>query len=229
MIHVIKTIRRPSTEVVEEFSKLASAIIHEASGKKGYIDNAIKPISRGIKVCGPAFTVQCAPGDNIMIHKALEIAQPGDVIIASVGGGYNYGYFGDLMATSALARGVGGLCIDGCIRDSAEIIESGFPVFSRGFCIRGTKKGTIGVVNYPTIFGEQMIYPGDLIFGDDDGLVVVRLDECDDVLVKAKDRVDKEVDKEKILKTGVSSVEFNKFEPIFEQAGLVEESTDQQD
>jgi 4-hydroxy-4-methyl-2-oxoglutarate aldolase len=223
MIHVIKSITRPSSEIIKAFSSLASATIHEASGRKGYVDCAIKPISKGIRICGPAFTVQCGPGDNMMLHKALECAQPGDVLVADVGGAFDYGYFGDLMATSALARGVGGLCIDGCIRDSAEIIAGGFPVFARGFCIRGTAKGTIGIINYPTVFGGQTIFPGDLIVGDDDGLVVVRLAECADVLEKAKDRVAKEIEKEAVLKTGISSVEFNKLGPVMQKAGLVEE------
>ena len=227
MIHVIKTIPRPSSEMIGEFGRLASATIHEASGKKGYIDNAIKPIDKGMKICGPALTVQCAPGDNIMLHKALEQAHPGDVIVAVVGGAYNYGYFGDLMATSALARGVGGLCIDGCIRDSAEIIKSGFPVFAKGICIRGTAKATIGLINYPTVFGGQTIFPGDLIFGDDDGLVVVRIEECSEVLTKAQARVRKEIEKEAVLKTGVSSVEFNKLNPKLINAGLLEEKDSQ--
>ena len=174
MIHVITKIQRPSPDIVKAFSGLASASIHEASGRKGYVDCAIKPINRGIKICGPAFTVQCAAGDNIMLHKALERAQPGDVIVADVGGAYDYGYFGNLMATSALAKSLAGLCIDGCIRDGAEIIASGFPVFARGFCIRGTGKGTLGLVNYPTVFGGQTVFPGDLIIGDDDGLVIVK-------------------------------------------------------
>jgi 4-hydroxy-4-methyl-2-oxoglutarate aldolase len=223
MIHVLTSIKRPSPEIIKEFAAMASASIHEASGRKGYIDCAIKPINRGIRVCGPAFTVQCAPGDNCMLHKALERAQPGDVIVADVGGAYDYGYFGDLMSTSAIARGVGGLCIDGCIRDSAEIIASGFPVFARGFCIRGTAKATLGLINYPTVFGGQTIFPGDLIVGDDDGLVVVRTEDCSDVLEKVKSRVAKETEKEAVLKSGVSSVEFNKLDPIFSAAGLVEE------
>lgn len=223
MIHVLTSIERPSPEIIKEFSNLASATIHEASGRKGYIDCAIKPINSGIKICGPAFIVQCAPGDNLMLHKALERAQHGDVIVADVGGAYDYGYFGNLMATSALSRGVGGLCIDGCIRDSAEIIASGFPIFARGFCIRGTVKSTLGVINYPTVFGGQTIFPGDLIVGDDDGLVVVRLADCADVLQKAKTRVNKEIEKEAVLKTGVSSVEFNNLGPIFTAAGLIEE------
>jgi 4-hydroxy-4-methyl-2-oxoglutarate aldolase len=216
-------IKRPPVEIINAFRKHASATIHEASGRKGYIDCRIKPIARGIKICGPAFTVQCAPGDNMMLHKALERAQAGDVLVASVGGTENYGYFGDLMATSALARKLGGLVIEGCIRDSAEIIESGFPVFSTGFCIRGTEKGTIGLINYPTVFGGIMINPGDLIAGDDDGLVVVRLEECGLVLQKTEERVGKEVEKAKVLSTGVSSVEYNKFDVLFEVAGLTEE------
>jgi 4-hydroxy-4-methyl-2-oxoglutarate aldolase len=223
MNHVITKIQRPSTEMIKAFSDLAAASIHEASGRKGYVDCAIKPISRGIKICGPALTVQCAPGDNIMLHKALERAQPGDIIVASVGDGYEYGYFGNLMATSAIARGLGGLCIDGCIRDGSEIIASGFPVFARGFCIRGTNKGTLGLVNYPLIFGGLTIFPGDLIVGDDDGLVVVKQADCADVLEKTKARVENEKVKEKTLRSGVSSVEFNKFGPIFEAAGLKEE------
>ncbi|HQK34761.1 MAG TPA: hypothetical protein PK074_08545, partial [Spirochaetales bacterium] len=142
MVHVRTKIERPSPEIVEAFKGYASATIHEASGRKGYISSRIKPIAKGVKVCGPAFTVQCAAGDNMMLHKALELAQPGDVIVATVGGAEEYGYWGDLMSVSAVARKLGGLCIEGCIRDSADIIQMGFPVFSTGFCIRGTGKGT---------------------------------------------------------------------------------------
>jgi 4-hydroxy-4-methyl-2-oxoglutarate aldolase len=223
MVHVLTKIERTPAELTERFAKHATATIHEASGRKGYIDYRIKPIAKGMRVCGPAFTVQCAPGDNMMLHKALERAKPGDVIVAVVGGAEDYGYFGDLMATSAIARKVGGLVIEGCIRDSAEIIESGFPIFSKGLCIRGTGKGTLGLVNYPVMFGGICVNPGDLIVGDDDGLVLVRRAEAEEVLKKTEERVAKEVDKAKVLAGGVSSVEFNKFGPLFEAAGLVEE------
>ena len=223
MIHVITNIQRPSPDVVKAFSGLATASIHEASGKKGYVDCAIKPINRGIRVCGPAFTVQCAAGDNIMLHKAIERAQPGDVIVAYVGGAYDYGYFGNLMATSAIAKGLGGLCIDGCIRDGAEIIDSGFPVFARGLSIQGTAKGTLGLVNYPTVFGGQTVFPGDLIVGDDDGLVIVKREDVLEVLEKTNQRVENEKVKEETLRSGVSSVTFNKFDQIFAAKGLIEE------
>ncbi len=223
MIHVLTQIQRPTADIITAFTGLATATIHEASGRKGYVDCAIKPIAPGMKICGPAFTVQCAPGDNIMLHKALERAKSGDILVASVGNAYEYGYFGSLMATSAIAKKLGGLCIDGCIRDGEEIIKAGFPVFSRGFCIRGTGKGTIGLVNYPTVFGGYTIFPGDLIVGDDDGLVVIARGECADVLVKTKNRIENERGKARTLESGVSSVEFNKFGPLFEAAGLKEE------
>ena len=126
-----------------------------------------------------------------MLHKGLEKAEPGDVLLVTVGGemGYGYGYMGGLMVTSAIARKVAGLVIDGCMRDSAEIIEMGFPVFCRGTAIRGTAKATLGVINYPMDFGGEIVNPGDLILGDDDGLVVVSCDECEAVLEKALKRV----------------------------------------
>lgn len=223
MVHVRTKIERPSKEIVEAFRGQASATIHEASGRKGFVSSEVKPIAKEMKLCGPAFTVQCPPGDNMMLHKALERAQPGDIIVATVSGAPEYGYWGDLMATSALAKKIGGLVIDGCIRDSAEIIEKKFPIFSKGLCIRGTSKGTLGLINYPIFFGGAVVNPGDLIVGDDDGLVVVKRGECEEVLQKTISRVNKEIEKAKALSTGISSVEYNKFGPLFEAAGLVEE------
>lgn len=223
IVHVRTKIERPAPEIVEAFREYGSATIYEASGRRGYISSRIKPIAPGIRVCGPAFTVQCAAGDNMMLHKALELAQPGDVIVATVGGAEEYGYWGDLMSISAVARKLGGLCIEGCIRDSEDIIKLGFPVFSTGFCIRGTGKETLGLINYPTVFGGQTVQPGDLIVGDNDGLVVVRSAECDEVLQKTINRVNAEIKKAQVLSTGVSSVEYNNLGPKFKEAGLVEE------
>jgi 4-hydroxy-4-methyl-2-oxoglutarate aldolase len=224
MVHVRKNFERPVPEIIEGFRKiLASATVHEASGRKGFIASAIKPIAKGVKICGPALTVQCAAGDNGMLHKALEIAQPGDIIVADVGGDYDWGYWGGLMAVSAVAKKLGGLAIDGCIRDSSEIIEMGFPVFCRGFAIRGTGKGAIGLVNYPIVFGKQTIEAGDLIIGDDDGMVSVKLKDCKEVLEKTIKRTNDEAEKAKVLKTGISSVQYNKLQPIFDSIGLVEE------
>jgi 4-hydroxy-4-methyl-2-oxoglutarate aldolase len=223
MIHVRREARRPEDAVVEAFRALDVATVYEASGRKGYIENAIRPIAPGTRICGPAYTVQCAPGDNLMLHKALQSAPEGAVLVASAGGVYDYGYWGGLMATSGLARGLAGLAIDGCIRDSVEIAKMGFPVFCRGFCIRGTTKAVLGFINYPLNFGQTTIFPGDLVLGDNDGMVVVRMDECRDVLERTRKRIEAEVGKAKQLTAGVSSVELNGLEKVFVSLGLGEE------
>jgi 4-hydroxy-4-methyl-2-oxoglutarate aldolase len=223
MIHVTTTIERPRKELIDKFSGIAAATVHEASGRKGAVDSHIKPITKGVGICGPAFTVQCHPGDNLMLHKSLEKAQPGDVIVASVGGYYEAGYWGALMATSAMARNLGGLVIDGCVRDSVEIADMGFPVFCRGFCIRGTTKAILGLINYPTLFGGVVVKPGDLILGDDDGIVVIGRDECEPVLEKTLKRIDSEKKKSAQLRKGISSVEINKLDKVFESLGLIEQ------
>ncbi len=222
MIHVTTTIERPRKELIDKFSGIAAATVHEASGRKGAVDCDIKPITKGVRICGPAFTVQCHPGDNLMLHKALEKAQPGDVVVTSVGGHYEAGYWGALMGTSALARGLGGLAIDGCVRDSAEIIDMGFPVFCRGFCIRGTTKAILGLINHAILFGGVLVNPGDLIIGDDDGIVIVDRNECETILEESIKRKDLEHAKSGQLKTGVSSVEINKLDKVFESLGLIE-------
>lgn len=224
MVHVKTRIERPSTEIIEKFRQLAAvATVYEASGRKGAVDSHIKPVKRGLKLCGPAVTVACHPKDNLMLHKALEIASPGDVIVATTGNYHMAGYWGDLMTTSAVARGLSGLAIDGCIRDSQEMCDIGFPAFSRGFSIVGTVKNTLGKVNHPIIFGGTIVNPGDLIMGDDDGMVIVPKERCEEVYEASKSRVEKEIEKAKVLKSGISSVEFNKLDKKFETLGLIQE------
>jgi 4-hydroxy-4-methyl-2-oxoglutarate aldolase len=158
-----------------------------------------------------------------MLHKALQIAQQGDVLVAATDGYPQAGYWGALMATSAVARRLGGLAIDGCIRDSAEILRMGFPIFCRGTCIRGTTKSVLGSVNHPILFGEVIVNPGDLVLGDDDGLVIIPQANIETVLAAARKRLESEKQKAAVLAGGVSSVEFNKLEPVFRSLGLVEE------
>jgi len=223
VIHVIKSVERPKREIVEAFRNLSSATVYEASGKRGAVSNQIRPMHWGIRVCGPAITVQCGPGDNLMLHKALEIAGEGDVIVVVTGGAYEYGYWGELMTVSAMARKVAGLVIDGCIRDSEEIFRMGFPIFCRGFSIRGTSKETLGFINYPVVLGGVVVRPGDLILGDNDGVVVVKREECETVLEKALKRVADEEKKRKALNEGVSSVEYNNLKEVLERLGLRED------
>jgi 4-hydroxy-4-methyl-2-oxoglutarate aldolase len=223
LVHVINKIDRPSKELVASFRQIGTATVHEASGQKGAVHSAIKPISKGVRICGPAFTVQCHPKDNLMLHKALQRAEVGDVLVTSVGGYYEAGYWGGLMATSAVVKKLGGLAIDGCIRDSEEIIAMGFPVFCRGFSIRGTTKAVLGLINHSVIFGGVLVRPGDLILGDDDGIVILERKECEAVLEKSIKRTEAEEKKAKELKAGISSVELNKFDKVFESLGLIEE------
>ena len=223
MIHVITKFDRPPQETIDNFRKIAVATVYEASGRKGQVDSLIKPLRRGLKICGPAFTVQCHPKDNLMLHKALQKASPGDILITTTGQYYQAGYWGDLMTTSAIARKLGGLAIDGCIRDSEEIIESGFPVFCRGFSITGTVKNTLGLINHPIIFGGTVVNPGDIVMGDDDGMVIVDRSKCDEIYASSVKRVEKEIQKAELLKTGKTSVELNKLYKIFDALGMQED------
>ena len=127
------------------------------------------------------------------------------------------------MTTAAMTKGIAGLAIDGCVRDSAEIVQMGFPVFSRGSCMRGTTKGVLGKINHKVLFGEVLVHPGDLILGDDDGMVVIPQAEIEKVLEAAKRRVDAEKVKSEKLRQGVSSLELNKLDPVFASLGLVQE------
>ena len=223
MIHVITHIERPPKELIDQFRGIGTATVHEASGRKGAVHFAIKPITKGVQLCGPAFTVECHPGDNLMLHKALERAKPGDILVTSVRGYYEAGYWGGLMATSAVAKKLAGLAIDGCIRDSTEIIKMGFPIFCRGFCIRGTTKTVLGLINHPILFGGVLVHPGDVILGDDDGMVVVERMECESVLEKSIKRIEAEKTKAEKLRAGISSMELNQLEKVFKFLGMVED------
>jgi 4-hydroxy-4-methyl-2-oxoglutarate aldolase len=223
MVHVITQIPRPDRKLVEAFKDLGAATVYEAAGRRGSVDPRIKPLARGIRLLGPAFTVECHPKDNLMLHKALQIAEKGDILVASTQGYPEAGYWGGLLAGSAIARQLGGLLIDGCVRDSTEILEMEFPVFCRGTCIRGTTKGILGRVNHPVLFGDVVVNPGDLVLGDDDGLVIVARAEIETVLKAAQERDAKEEKKAAALGKGISSVEVNNLDRIFQFLGLVEE------
>jgi len=223
MAHVITSVSRPDRSLIEAFRDLGAATVYEAAGRSGSVDPAIKPLARGVRLLGPAITVRCHPRDNLMLHKALQIAQAGDVLVAATDGYPQAGYWGGLMATSAMARKLGGLALDGCIRDSEEILRMGFPIFCRGTCIRGTTKSVLGSVNHSILFGEVVVNTGDLVLGDDDGLVIIPQANIETVLAASRKRVESEKQKAAVLASGVSSVEFNKLEPVFRNLGLVEE------
>ncbi|MBN1847565.1 MAG: 4-carboxy-4-hydroxy-2-oxoadipate aldolase/oxaloacetate decarboxylase [Deltaproteobacteria bacterium] len=223
MIHVITRFQRPSKNLVEQFYHFSAATVYEAAGRIGSVNPEIKPLGKGVRLTGPALTVQCFPRDNLMLHKALQIAEPGDIIVASTDGYVKAGYFGELMATSAMARGVGGLAIDGGVRDGAEILEMGFPIFCRGTCMRGTAKENLGFINHPLLFGEVTVNPGDLVLGDDDGIVIIPQNRLESVLGATRNRVEKEKEKAARLREGVSGVEINQLDKVFKSLGMVED------
>ena len=192
MPKVVTGIPTIPTETVTRYKKLSVATVHEAQGRVGLLSPEIRPIKEGLKLVGRAVTVFATPGDNVMIHVAMEQCEPGDVMVVAVNSRSECGYFGDLLATLMQARGIAGLVIDSGVRDIADLRQMGIPVFSRCISAQGTVKETLGDVNVPVVCGGQVINPSDLIIGDDDGVVVVRRHELDSVAQKSEAREDKE-------------------------------------
>lgn len=207
------TTRRNPERVADTLTQAARALptatLHEAGGKIGALPSAIKPVATGMAFAGSALTVHSPPGDNLWLHRALDISRPGDVLVVHVNGAYEHGYWGEIMATMAIARGLAGLVIDGCVRDGALLAEFGFPVFARGLCIRGTGKdfGATGWINHPVRIGDVTVNAGDLVVGDGDGVVVVPRERADDVVARS---VKREADEAAILqqlKDGASTLD----------------------
>lgn len=202
MAIVVTNIDRSARPLAAELAGLGVATVHEAQGRKGLLDAALRPVYRPVSIAGTAVTCEVAPGDNWMIHVAVEQCQKGDVLVVTPTSHCNDGYFGDLLATSLKARGVRGLVIDAGVRDIATLTEMQFPVWSAAVCAQGTVKETIANVNTTIVCAGQQIIPGDLIVADDDGVVVVKREESAAVLEKAKARVANEEDKRKRFEAG---------------------------
>jgi 4-hydroxy-4-methyl-2-oxoglutarate aldolase len=206
-------IARVASALVESARKLPSATLHEAGGRIGVMPSAIKPVAPSFRICGPAVTVHSPPGDNLWIHRAIYVAQPGDVLVVHVSGGHDFGYWGEIMSTAALARGLGGLVIDGCVRDGAVLEAFGFPVFARGLCIRGTGKdfGARGWINAPTLFDDLVVNAGDLIVGDVDGVVAIPREKAPAMVAAAELREAKETSVLERLRAGERTLEVYQF------------------
>lgn len=170
---VKRHIARADAAAVEKLSRFGVATIHEAMGRVGLMQPAIRPIYAGAYLCGTAVTVLLQPGDNWMLHVAAEQIQPGDVVVAGCTADSTDGFFGDLLATSYRARGAKGLVIDGGVRDVKDLTAMGFPVFSRAIHAKGCTRATLGSVNVPVVCAGALVDPGDVVIADDDGVVVV--------------------------------------------------------
>lgn len=226
MIHVKTTFDRPSGDAIRRLSKFSSATVHEAQGRKGALSSKIKPIDRSMSFCGPAVTVVCAPRDNLMLQVAIHYAQEGDVVLVSAGEFEEAGTFGDVLGNAMKAKGLAAMVTDSGVRDTKDLIELGLPVFSGSVCIKGTVKETIGPINHPLVFGDEIVYPGDVLLGDADGVVVVRKDEIEEVIQLSQARVDAEDELIRLYKEGGTTIELCKLTDVLKAKGLLVEDAD---
>jgi 4-hydroxy-4-methyl-2-oxoglutarate aldolase len=221
MLRVSTQFDRPDPALVEQLGKYSSATIHEAQGRLGALSSAIKPVDHTMSLCGPAFTVRCAPRDNLMLQVAIAHAQPGDVVVVSAGEYAEAGSFGDVLANACQAKGLAGLVTDTGVRDTRELRELGFPVFSYSVSIKGTVKETIGPLAEPVLVGGELIRPGDVVRGDADGVVVVRREDLAHAVQRSNEREDAEAGYIADYRAGKSVIEVSNLATVLEAKGLV--------
>ncbi|WP_436192654.1 4-carboxy-4-hydroxy-2-oxoadipate aldolase/oxaloacetate decarboxylase [Pseudorhodoferax sp. LjRoot39] len=207
------SIERVDAATVAAARALPAATLHEAGGRIGVLPSSIKPVAPAFRVCGPAVTVQSPGGDNLWLHRALYVAEPGDVLVVHVSGAHDFGYWGEIMSAAAQARQLGGLVIDGCVRDGAVLADFGFPVFARGLSIRGTGKdfGARGWINHPVLFDDLVVQPGDLVVGDTDGVVALPRARAAEVVQAAQAREAKEAGIVQRIRAGERTLEVYNF------------------
>ena len=199
---IVRNIRRVAQETINLLGELGVATVHEAQGRTGLLRPYMRPIYADARVAGSAVTVSCQPGDNLMIHAAMDVVKPGDVLVVVTTSESTDGMFGDLLGDSCLAHGVRGLIIDAGVRDTTELTAMKFPVWAKAVSAQGTVKATAGSVNVPVVCAGAPILPGDIIIGDQDGVVVVPYDQAVSIAAAGEKRRAKEDATRKRLQAG---------------------------
>lgn len=217
---IVRKISRAPAEVIRALGEQGVATIHEAQGRTGLMRPYMRPIYSSARVAGSAVSVLCPAGDNLMIHAAVEVCEPGDVLVVATSLESTDGMFGELLATSCRARGVTGLVIDAGVRDVADITAMNFPVWSKAISAEGTMKSGAGSVNVEIVCAGAVVRPGDVIVGDQDGVVIVKREAASEVARLGAERISREEDSRERLRAGELGLDFYGLRPKLTELGI---------